>query len=107
MKDNEMNKVIGKYIEAARVQKGFTQNELADLISVSRNLITAIENGERSCSMAQGIKIAKALGITMDQLLQDSIPWNEEFQSVIKIKDVYSAQEAITNALCKLRESIF
>lgn len=60
-------------MKIARVEKGLTQQELADQISVTRQTIGLIEQGRFNPSLALCIQIAKALGKTLDDLF-----WKEE-----------------------------
>lgn len=57
----------------ARIQKGLTQQELADQIGVTRQTIGLIEQGRFNPSLALCIQICKALGCTLNDLF-----WEEE-----------------------------
>ena len=60
-------------MKIARVQRGLTQQELADQIGVTRQTIGLIEQGRFNPSLALCVQIAKALGKTLDGLF-----WEEE-----------------------------
>lgn len=60
-------------MKVARVEKGLTQQQLADAIGVTRQTIGLIEQGRFNPSLALCIQIAKALGKTLDQLF-----WEED-----------------------------
>lgn len=53
---------------AARKVKGWTQEELAKRAKLSRSMLSNIERGEYSPSLAVAYRIAKALGATIEQL---------------------------------------
>lgn len=60
-------------LKIARVQRGWTQQELADKVNVTRQTIGLIEQGRFNPSLALCIQLAKALEKTLDQLF-----WEEE-----------------------------
>jgi putative transcriptional regulator len=55
-------------IKIARVEKDLTQEELANLIGVSRQTIGLIESGKYNPTLKLCIDIAKALGKTLNDL---------------------------------------
>lgn len=55
-------------IKVERVIKNITQKELADIISVSRQTINAIETGKYVPSTVLALKIAKFFGKTVDDI---------------------------------------
>lgn len=61
---------FGKKIQELRKQKGFTQEDLADLIEVDRSYMGFVERGERNPTLDKLIKIANALKITLSELFQ-------------------------------------
>ena len=64
---------LGARIKYYRTQKHLTQDELADLATLSKSLISYIENGEKSPSLEAFISIANALKISADELLVDNL----------------------------------
>ncbi|WP_127849969.1 helix-turn-helix transcriptional regulator [Lacticaseibacillus hulanensis] len=55
-------------IKAARVARGLTQTELANLVGVTRQTIGAIEKGDYNPTIQLCIGICRALGKTLDEL---------------------------------------
>lgn len=55
-------------LKLARVEKNLTQEELADLVQVTRQTIGLIEKGDYNPTLKLCINIAKALDRTLDQL---------------------------------------
>ena len=63
-------KSIGKNIMAERVRKGYSQEELAELSDTTRHTISMIETGLRQAKILSLLKIANALNIDINKLLQ-------------------------------------
>ena len=55
-------------LKAARAAKDLSQQALADLVSVSRQTINAIEKGDYNPTIKLCISICKALDKTLDEL---------------------------------------
>ena len=55
-------------LKIARVEKGLSQQELADLVNATRQTIGLIEKGKYNPSLNLCIKIAKALDRTLNDL---------------------------------------
>ena len=64
---------INMRLKLARVEKGFSQQDLADMVQATRQTIGLIEKGSFNPSLNLCIRIAKALGRTLDQLF-----WEEQ-----------------------------
>ena len=64
-------KPIGSRIKNAREAKGFTQEQLAEMIGLSPTHISVIERGVKAPKLETFIKIANALDVTSDSLLLD------------------------------------
>ena len=56
-------------MKAARAMKDMTQKELAEAVSVSRQTINAIENGEYNPTINLCRDICRVLGLTLYELL--------------------------------------
>ena len=56
------------HLKVARVQEGLTQEELAARIGVTRKTINTIERGHFVPSTLLALKLARALGTTVEQL---------------------------------------
>lgn len=63
---------LGAKIKKERQSRGITQEQLAEQVDISVNFMSLIENG-RNMSVETLIKIAKALGVTVDYLLSDIV----------------------------------
>ena len=60
-------------LKSARAAKDLSQQQLADMVSVSRQTIKAIEKGDYNPTIRLCIAICRALDKTLDQLF-----WEEE-----------------------------
>ncbi|MBQ3923918.1 MAG: helix-turn-helix transcriptional regulator [Firmicutes bacterium] len=59
-------------MKAARAAKDLSQQQLADLIGVSRQTISAIEKGDYNPTINLCIAICKALDKTLDELFWEA-----------------------------------
>jgi putative transcriptional regulator len=59
---------LGNKLRAARDAKGWTQAELAAAIGVSRKTINTVENGVFIPSTLVALKLAEALGLSVEEL---------------------------------------
>ena len=72
MTNNLMNRV-----RQFRKQKGLSQQELAQLVEVSRQTINLIENQDYNPTLALCIRIAKALDVDLNKLF-----WEQENEQI-------------------------
>ncbi len=61
---------LGQELSSARKKRGMTQEEAADILGVSRTTITAIEAGNRRIKPGELIKLARAYGIPVHDLVR-------------------------------------
>ena len=59
---------LGKRIRRARQMRGMTQSELADAAGVGANYVPRIERGEMVPSVEAAWRVARALGVSLDEL---------------------------------------
>ena len=55
-------------VKAARAAMDLTQQQLADLVGVTRQTISAIEKGDYNPSIALCVRICRTLSTTLDAL---------------------------------------
>lgn len=60
-------------LKAARVANGLTQQQLADVVGVTRQTVNAIEQGKYNPTISLCIALCKATGTTLDHLF-----WEED-----------------------------
>jgi len=61
---------VGTRIQALRIDRGLTQEQLAQLSGVSRNVLMDVEHGRRGILHERLFDIAKALGVSAADLLE-------------------------------------
>jgi DNA-binding XRE family transcriptional regulator len=62
---------LSKNVYRLRIQKGYSQNDLAMLTGISRPTITHIEKAKHDCMFTTYLKIAKALECDIIDLLKE------------------------------------
>jgi transcriptional regulator with XRE-family HTH domain len=65
---------VAASLRALRRSRGMNQHQLADLAAVTPSAISQAERAERSLSLATLVRLAAALGITVDDLLSGENP---------------------------------
>jgi len=60
---------IGVNIRTVRKQRGYSQEEFADIVGFSRSYYTEIETGKRNISVLNLIKIMKALNVNPNEII--------------------------------------
>lgn len=65
-----MRKKFGKRIRELRLEKGWSQEQFADEVGVHRTYIGAVERGEQNIALDNIERVAKRLGITVEELFR-------------------------------------
>ena len=118
MNNNEkiLRKSIGKKIKLARTQTNYTQEKLAEKLSLSTRYISQLERGIAFGSASTIVNLCKALNINSDFLFDDLINCNSP-----KLTDIFDTTflenymnlneynkkviEQLTYSLLKLQEN--
>ena len=61
---------LGKNMKRIRISKGLTQGDIFRSLRVSRGFISNIESGKTNPTLSTIAKLAKALGVSSDELLK-------------------------------------
>ena len=60
---------FGRAVRAYRIERGISQERLAELAGLHRTYVGDIERGERNVSLVNIQRLAVALGVRMSELL--------------------------------------
>jgi transcriptional regulator with XRE-family HTH domain len=79
--DDEMNikyRYVGENVRHARLNKGLTIEQLAELADISESFLGVAERGTSGFSIETIIKLANVLGVTTDSLLIENARVHEQ-----------------------------
>lgn len=65
----DMRKLVGRNVRAARVDRGMTQEQFAEVSGFSQQYISDLERGRRNPTIVSLHELAQALDVTPVQLL--------------------------------------
>jgi putative transcriptional regulator len=65
-----MAEVLRNCLRQARADRGWTQADLAERVGVTRKTINTVENAVFIPSTVLALKLARALGMTVEQVFQ-------------------------------------
>lgn len=68
----EAQRLFAANMRRIRLAKSLTQEKVAEYAELHKNYISSVERGERNISICNIERIARALGVTMPELLS---PW--------------------------------
>ena len=113
--EKKLRTSIGKRIKLARSKTNYTQEKLAEKLSLSTRYISQLERGIAFGSATTIVNLCKALNINSDFLFEGLLDSNELsvndyvdnkfLESYIKLNDYNrSVVMALTNQLVKLQE---
>ena len=101
---------IGLRIRRLRKEKRMTQEQLADISNQEPSNISHIERGATKLSLPTIVNIANALGVTVDDLLCDSLSESkqpyEKAVSIILSECSHQEQIIITETMLALKENL-
>ncbi len=86
---NELNIEVGARITELRKQRGYTREKLSELADVSVQFLADIEKGRKSMTVATLKRIAAALLVTTDYIVNGTATDNNN-ESIISILDTLS-----------------
>lgn len=98
-----IKKELGKKIKRMRIEKGYTQEQLSELIDISQKALSSIETGENFVKAETLDKILKIFDITAEELfatnqLKDSAELLEMInKNIAKLENMPEKLELIYN----------
>lgn len=116
-KESELRKSIGKKIKLARSKANYTQEELAEKLSLSTRYVSQLERGIAFGSASTITSVCKALNISSDFLFNDLIKGSETgtlsdlvsqsfLENYLKLNNYNkTVVNALTNELVKLQRA--
>lgn len=83
-------KFIADRIRSLRIAKNMKQAELDEKTELPRSSISKIENGKREATASELVRIAQALGVTLDMLVtdSDSFVYQEEMKVIEALREI-------------------
>ena len=63
---------VGSRIRERRLRLGYTQERLADVADISKGFLSEVETGNRNISAENLLRVAYALGVSLDYLMKGS-----------------------------------
>lgn len=97
---------LGKRLREERMRCGMTQEQTAEYINVSTTYIGLVERGERSVTLEKLVLFSKCFHVTVDYLLQDSIPLTDSLQDKQLLSLWSSANEQERNLILSITQSV-
>ena len=88
---------VGKKIKEIRLLKGISQKELSERLGVSSAMISQYESGKRNPKMETLLKIADALGISINVFYDDLT--QEERKSILEAKAKKADKDNFNNVI--------
>jgi transcriptional regulator with XRE-family HTH domain len=81
---------VGENVRNARLNKGLTIEQLAELADISDSFLGVAERGTSGFSIETIIRLAKVLGVTTDSLLLENAPGQEPSPKVDTLATILS-----------------
>ncbi len=89
------NRFVGKTIKAAREKKGYTQDELADKLNVTKQAVSNWERGRNRVDEDTRIRLSEILNFNIN-LLNYSDPERGDKKMIKDIREINSTSEIET-----------
>lgn len=64
--DRELNQIVGKLVRAARIRAGLRQVDVAQAANLAQALVSQIESGRTTATVAKLLAIGAVLGVEID-----------------------------------------
>lgn len=95
MQTNTLDRIdpiqLGADLKRARERRGLTQKDAADIISVARTTITAIESGQRKIKASELVLLSRAYGFELGDFVREERPRSVSFEP--QFRSVYHRKQ--------------
>jgi len=61
---------LGLNLKRIRIEKGISQGDISRALKVARSFISDLENGKRNPTLSTIAKLAKAIGVSLGELIK-------------------------------------
>jgi probable phosphoglycerate mutase len=90
VQDQQTREKIGKRIKKLRVNKGFSQEEIAARLHIPRPSVSQIEHGKRDISVIELAKLSEVFGISPDEIIKAASDTSSSEKEVSEdVKKIY------------------
>ncbi len=72
--EGQLQRIVGRNIRRLRLERGLSQEELAEEVGVHRTFMGGVERGERNLTLQTFERLAARLGVDPVRLLQEADP---------------------------------
>ena len=97
MDKNELTRIVGRQIKSARIAKGYTVEQLAEMMNLSVFYNAQVCRGEKGLSFHKLVEISEILDKPLDYFVdkkRDCASLEPEAQEIVSIVSTLSPQEA-------------
>ncbi|HBF4436714.1 helix-turn-helix transcriptional regulator [Clostridioides difficile] len=103
-------RAIGQRIKIARIKKHLTQDTVSEMVNITPSHMSNVETGKSTVSLPTLVSIANALGVSVDELLCDTIldskvVFEKELSDILKDCNDYEIR-VLVDILKASKESI-
>ncbi|HDX6971681.1 helix-turn-helix domain-containing protein [Clostridioides difficile] len=103
-------RAIGQRIKIARIKKHLTQDTVSEMVNITPSHMSNVETGKSTVSLPTLVSIANALGVSVDELLYDTIldskvVFEKELSDILKDCNDYEIR-VLVDILKASKESI-
>lgn len=92
---NKLMATTGERIKQIREKKGLTQDQLAEAAGISKGFLSDVENNNKNISSQSLLRLANALGASVDYLLQGAARETVEKEPVVIPPELSEAAEQL------------